>query len=304
MTFLEYIKTIETKGHTVVTIGNFDGLHLGHMELIKKAVSLSKEHQLESIAFTYDIHPLSYLYSKSVHLLMSNEDKEEILLAKGIDRVLHVPFDEEIRNMTSEEFCDYVLIERLNTKHLVMGADAKFGKEKKDIYHIKEYCEQKGIDVHIIPLLIMDEKRISSSAIRKLVEHGHIEKANEYLGRYFSVEGTVVHGKKLGRKIGYPTANLTIDADKAVPSRGVYETVVEFDGKKYIGATNVGTNPTVGDKSLRVETYIIDFNEELYGKSIKVSFVRKLRDEIKFKDIDTLIMQMEKDVKNILENKL
>lgn len=304
MTFLEYIETISINGQTVVTIGNFDGLHLGHMELINKAVSLGRKYSLESIAFTYDIHPLSYLYSKAVHLLMSNEDKEEILISKGIDRVLHVPFDEEIRNMTSQEFCDLVLVEKLKAKHLVMGADSKFGKEKQDIYHIKEYCEQRGIEVHIIPLLVMDEKRISSSSIRKLVEHGQIEKANKYLGRYFSVEGVVVHGKKLGRKIGYPTANLVIEGDKAVPSKGVYETIVEIDGKTYRGATNVGTNPTVGDKTLRVETYVIDFNEELYEKHIKVSFIRKLRDEIKFNSIEKLIVQMEKDVKNILENTL
>lgn len=302
MTFLEYIETIQVTGETVVTIGNFDGLHLGHMELIRKAVELSHENEIQSIAFTYDIHPLSFLYSKAVHLLMSNEDKEEILISKGIDRVLHVPFDEEIRNMTSQEFCDGVLIEKLKTRHLVMGADAKFGKEKKDINQIKEYCEVRGISVHIIPLLVMDEKRISSSHIRKLVEHGDIETANRYLGREFSIEGIVVHGKKLGRKIGYPTANLLIIGEKAVPAKGVYETIIEIDGKVYKGATNVGTNPTVGDKSLRVESYVIDFDEELYDKKIKVSFIRKLRNEIKFDSLEKLIAQMGEDVKSIIGN--
>lgn len=303
MTFLEYIETIQVTGETVVTIGNFDGLHLGHMELIKKAVEVSRQNNIQSVAFTYDIHPLSFLYSKAVHLLMSNEDKEQILIAKGIDTVLHVPFDEHIRNMNSEEFCDLILIKKLRVRHLVMGADAKFGKEKADIEHIKTYCEAKGVVMHIIPLLIMDEKRISSSSIRKLVEHGEIERANKYLGRYFSVEGTVVHGKKLGRKLGYPTANLFIPGDKAVPSKGVYETIVEFDGRTYKGATNVGTNPTVGDKTLRVESYVIDFDEELYGKQIKVSFVRRLRDEIKFESVEKLIEQMDEDVKNIIANK-
>lgn len=303
MTFLEYIEIIQVIGETVVTIGNFDGLHLGHMELIRKTVELSRENKMESIAFTYDIHPLSFLYSKAVHLLMSNEDKEEILISKGIDRVLHVPFDEQIRNMTSKEFCDLILIEKLKTRHLVMGADAKFGKEKTDINHIKQYCEARGIFVHIIPLLIMDEKRISSSNIRKLVEHGDVEKANKYLGRDFSVEGTVVHGKKLGRKLGYPTANIFVAADKAVPAKGVYETLVELDGKLYKGATNVGTNPTVGDKTLRVESYVIDFDEELYGKKIKISFIRKLRNEMKFDSLEKLIEQMGEDVKNIIGNK-
>ncbi|MGB5822875.1 MAG: bifunctional riboflavin kinase/FAD synthetase [Proteocatella sp.] len=303
MTFLEYIEMIQVTGETVVTIGNFDGLHLGHMELIKKAVEVSRENNIQSIAFTYDIHPLSFLYSKAVHLLMSNEDKEQILIEKGIDRVLHVPFDEQIRNMTSQEFCDLILIKKLKTRHLVMGADAKFGKEKTEINQIKEYCEARGISVHIIPLLIMDEKRISSSNIRKLVEHGEIEKANKYLGRQFSIEGIVVHGKKLGRKIGYPTANLFIAGDKAVPSKGVYETIVELDGREYKGATNVGTNPTVGDKTLRVESYVIDFNGELYGKKIKVSFIRRLRNEIKFDSLEKLIEQMGEDVKNIIGNK-
>lgn len=303
MTFLEYIKMVEIKRDTVVTVGNFDGLHLGHMQLIKKTVRIGRREDLESIAFTYDIHPLSFLYSKSVHLLMSNQDKENILISRGIDTVLHVPFDEEIRNMTSEEFCDVILIDKLRAKHLVMGADAKFGKEKQDIYKIKQYCENRGIKVHIIPLLIMDDKRISSSHIRKLVEHGDIESANRYLGRMFSVEGKVVHGKKLGRKLGYPTANLHIDSDKAVPAKGVYETEVEIDGNIFIGATNVGNNPTFGDKTLRVESYLVGFEGDLYDKTIKIRFIRKLRDEIKFDSVDKLIEQMAIDVKNIMENR-
>lgn len=303
MTFLEYIKSIEIKRDTVVTMGNFDGLHLGHMQLIKKAVLIGNRENLESIAFTYDIHPLSFLYSKSVHLLMSNQDKENILISRGIDRVLHVPFDEQLRNMTSEEFCDVILIDKLRVKHLVMGADAKFGKEKQDIYTIKQYCENRGIKVHIIPLLIMDDKRISSSHIRKLVEHGDIETANRYLGRLFSVEGIVVHGKKLGRKIGYPTANINVDSDKAVPAKGVYETEVDVDGNIFIGATNVGNNPTVNDKTLRVESYLVGFEGDLYGKTIKIRFIRRLRDEIKFDSVDKLVEQMSKDVKNIIENR-
>lgn len=303
MTFLEYIDMIEITRDTVVTMGNFDGLHLGHMQLIKKAVRIGKRENLESIAFTYDIHPLNFLYSKSVHLLMSKEDKDSILHSRGIDRVLHVPFDEEIRGMSSEEFCDIILVKKLRAKHLVMGEDAKFGKDKQDINHIKEYCEKRGIEVHVIPLLIMDDKRVSSSHIRKLVERGDIESANRYLGRMYSVEGTVVHGKKLGRKLGYPTANLYIDSEKAVPARGVYETEVEIDGNVFIGATNVGNNPTVGDKTLRVETYLVGFEGDLYGRTIKIRFIRRLRNELKFDSVEELIEQMSKDVKNIIENR-
>lgn len=299
MTFFEYINNIELKKDTVVTIGNFDGLHLGHMELINKAVELGKTNNLTSIAFTYDVHPLSFLYSKLIHLLMERDEKKEILKSKGIDRVLFAPFDEEICSMTSQEFVDEVLVKKLKAKHLVMGADSKFGKEMNSIDHIKPYCEERGIQVHIIPLLIVDGLRISSSYIRMLVEQGEIEKANKFLGRNYSVESTVIHGKKLGRKLGFPTANLMLSEHHAIPAPGVYETIVELEGILYKGATNVGTNPTVGDKNLTVETYILGFEDDIYGKHLKVIFLKRLRPEIKFSSLEALIEQMVEDVKQI-----
>ncbi len=302
ITFKEYIEKINIKESSVVTIGNFDGLHRGHMELIHKTMELAEKENLLSIVFSYEVHPQNVLYKKLVHLIMPAQQKERILQEEGIFMVLQVPFDESLQNQTAFQFCDEVLIKKLKTKYLVMGEDARFGKEMLDAQSIKEYLEQKGVQVILIPLLKVDGERISSSEIRKLIESGDLAKAQEYLGRPFEIMGKVVHGMKRGKKdLGYPTANLEIVEDQAVPSKGVYETQVLVGEKWYKGATSVGNNPTFGENPLTIETFILDFDKIIYGKNITVRFVRKLREEMTFTNLDDLIAQMDDDVRRIRE---
>ncbi len=177
ITFKEYIDKIKVNGNSVVTIGNFDGLHLGHMTLIDKTIEIAEKNDLLSIVFSYDVHPQNVLYKKLVHIIMPSEEKEKILSDKGIFMVLQAPFDKTLQTQSAFEFCDNILIKKLKAKFLVMGEDAKFGIEMMTADKIKEYLEQKGVKVELIPLLKIDGVRISSSEIRKLIENGEIEKS-------------------------------------------------------------------------------------------------------------------------------
>ncbi|MDO5062325.1 MAG: riboflavin biosynthesis protein RibF [Peptostreptococcaceae bacterium] len=303
ITFKEYIERIHIKDHSVITIGNFDGLHRGHMELIDRTVKIAEQEGLISIVFSYEVHPQNVLYKKLVYLIMSPEEKERILFEKGIYTVLQVPFDEGLQSQTAFQFCDEVLIKKLKAKYLVMGEDARFGCEMLGAREIKAYLQQKGVQVILIPLLKVDGMRISSSEIRRLIEAGDLKRAEEYLGRPFEIRGRVVHGMKRGKKaLGYPTANLELIIDQAIPAKGVYETEVFVGGKWYKGATSVGNNPTFGENPLTVETFILDFDKMIYGKVITVRFVRKLRDEMVFSDPGDLIKQMDEDVRRIRES--
>lgn len=304
MTFKEYINRIHIQEDSVITIGNFDGLHRGHMELIRQTVRIAEKEKLIPIVFSYEVHPKNVLYKQMVHLIMPQDEKERILFNAGMKHVLHVPFDEGLQQQGAHQFCDEVLIKKLCAKCLVMGEDARFGKEMMLAPQIKEYLESKGVQVVLIPLLKSDGIRISSSEIRLLIERGEVEKANEYLGRPFEMNGKVVHGKKRGKiSLGYPTANLSFAEDQAILAIGVYETRVELDGKTYVGATSVGRNPTFGENPLTVETYILDFDKTIYGKTIRLKFMRRLREEMTFNSLDALIHQMDEDVKRIRENR-
>lgn len=301
ISFKEYINRINIKRNSVVTIGNFDGLHLGHMQLIERTVEIAQKEDLISIIFSYEVHPQNVLYKKLVHLIIPHEEKEKILVEKGIDNVLFAPFDESLQNQTARQFCDDVLIDKLKTKYLVMGEDARFGKEMLPAQEIKSYLETKGVQVELIPLLKIDGVRISSTEIRDLVERSELDKARQYLGRPFAIIGKVIHGKKRGKTIGFPTANLELEKNQVLPQLGVYETVVYYKDKVYQGATSVGKNPTFGENPITLETYIIGFDENIYGRSIKIEFIRKLRGEIAFASKEDLMAQMQEDVRRIVE---
>lgn len=299
ISFQEYISRIQIQKPSVVTIGNFDGLHRGHMELIDYTAELARKREMHAVVFSYEVHPKSVLYEKLVHLIIPQEEKQQLLFERGMDTVLFAPFDESLRNQSAEQFCDEVLIGRLNCKVLVMGEDARFGREMATAQHIAEYLKTRGVETILIPLLKINGVRISSSGIRSAIERGDLEAAEEQLGRKFSITGKIIHGKKNGKAMGYPTANLSLVQDQVLPIEGVYETNVYYKDKVYKGATSVGKNPTFGANPLTVETYILDFDENIYGRTIRLEFVRQLRGQITFDSIDALIVQMQEDVKQI-----
>lgn len=304
MTFDEYMEKVNIDGESVVTIGNFDGIHKGHKKLFDLTSQISSDERLKAVVFTYSNHPLEFVMNKTIPKLMTNEERDELFQKIGMDYVVSVPFDESIMNMSTEEFISKVLIGSLHAKHLVLGEDARFGKGREgSAKGIKEIAERLGMKVHIVPLYFEDGIRISSTSIREFIAGGRLEQARTYLGRPYSVSGTVVHGKKNGRKIGFPTANIKYDPCLVLPSIGVYYTTVEYHGESYVGAASVGYNPTISGmgKEIHLEVNILNFSKEIYGEKIKVNFHKKIRDEIKFDSMEELKKQIHKDHETILQ---
>lgn len=288
---------------TVVTVGSFDGVHKGHQKLFDAVLQISKLNNLKSVIFTYSNHPMAFVTHKEVKYLTEIKERDELLKKIGTDIVLSLPFDETIMNMTSEEFITDILVKKLHCKFLIIGENAVLGKNGTGNGEVlKRECKKHGIEFISLPLLFIDGKKVSSTAIRNMIMDGDIEGANLFLGRPYLISGEVVHGEQNGRKIGYPTANIRYIPNLVVPSSGVYAVIVELENKKYVGACNVGTNPTVSDnKTIKIEVHIIGYEGNLYGKNIRLYFIKKIRNECKFDSMDYLMRQITSDKSTIIE---
>lgn len=303
MTFLEYINNLKLQGSRVVTIGNFDGVHIGHQRLIDLAVELGEEFNMESVAFTYANHPMDYIYDKRIEHLTEDVQRENLILARGVDRVISVPFDNQLKSMTCRTFMQEILLNKLGARHLVIGADSRLGKGREGSAEgIHRIGQELGIEVHIMSLVTVKGVRISSTYIRELIRDGNFEEANPLLGREFSLKGKVVHGRAIGRTIGFPTANIDLPLNIIIPCNGVYKTRVKLNEKIHYGATNVGIRPTFTDKARTIETHILDFDEMIYDEEIKIYFETKLRDEVKFLSKEELKHQLKLDVQNLKDS--
>lgn len=294
------ISKIHFEGPSVVTIGNFDGVHLGHAALLKKTVELGEKHKTRSVVFTFANHPMEFVQRKKIEYLSLFERKLEIFTLFGISDTVCVPFDERIMDMTTERFSEEILLERLHAKDVVMGFDSRLGKGREGrVEYLKETGERMGFTVHIIEPVLVDEMRVSSSCIRDFIKKGEVESALRYLGRPYELEGEVIHGQKLGRKLGYPTANIRLDYDFVLPKKGVYFCRAILDGKQFDVAVSVGDNPTIENKGFSVEGHLLDFSGDLYGKTLRLQFIRRLRDELKFSSLEDLKEQLGKDTEEI-----
>ncbi|MBT1279925.1 bifunctional riboflavin kinase/FAD synthetase [Thermoanaerobacter sp. CM-CNRG TB177] len=295
----------------VIALGNFDGVHIGHQKLIKQAISLSKKNNLTSAVFTFKQHTSKILTpDKPSELITTYQKKVEILKQFNLDYGIFFDFTENFSKLTAEEFIIKILVELLNIRIAVAGYNYRFGyKALGSVDTLKKYSKIYSYKVYVVPPVIREGVVVSSSYIRELIKSGKIEKANELLGRFFSLQGEVIHGQEIGRKLGFPTANLQISGDLVLPKAGVYVTRVKIDDKFYIAVTNVGSKPTFGGKNISVESYILDYNENLYDKYLEVEFITRIRDEIKFKNVEALKEQVFKDInyaknfKNILQQK-
>ncbi|AIS52477.1 riboflavin biosynthesis protein RibF [Thermoanaerobacter kivui] len=295
-----------------IALGNFDGIHLGHQELIKRAISLSQSHNLKSAVFTFKQHTLEILSpNQKPELIMSQQKKLEVLKQFSLDYGIFFNFSREFSQLTPEEFVKKVLVEKLKAKIIVVGYNYRFGyKALGNMESLQKYSKVYYFEVHVVPPVTLEGVVVSSSYIRQLIKSGEIERANKFLGRFFSLEGEVVHGREVGRKLGFPTANLQIKDNIVLPKTGVYVTRVKVMDKLYLGVTNIGFKPTFEGKDVSIESYLLDCNENLYGKHIEVEFVKRIRDEIKFDSIGDLKKQVFKDInyakkfKNILQEKL
>lgn len=283
--------------NTAVTLGKFDGLHLGHQLLINKVLE-QKVKGLQAAVFTFLIHPNSLFSKKEVEVLYVEDEKRNVIEKMGVDIMISYPFDQETASMEAEDFIREVLVERLDAKVLVVGSDFGFGhKRRGNVAMLREKASEYGYEVVVFDKKEIEGHEISSTFIRDELNEGNMEVVTEFLGRPYSILGKVEHGRKIGRAIGFPTTNITPISTKLLPRSGVYVSNTIIDGVKYQGLTNIGNNPTVGEtKEKKVETFIFDFDEDCYGKTIEVELLSFERPEEKYDSLEELRLQIEKDI--------
>jgi riboflavin kinase/FMN adenylyltransferase len=290
----------------VLTVGSFDGVHLGHLKVINRLNEIAEQNKGESAIFTFSPHPRLVLNpdGNKLRLLTTLEEKIHLLERSGVQHLIIFPFTRTFSELSYTDFVRLILVGQLNVDCLVVGHDHKFGKDRKgDFEMLKNLSLVFNFKLENLDALLTDNISISSTVIRKSLHEGDIEQANRYLGYTFCLTGTVVEGQKLGRKIQFPTANIEVsDSHKIIPSCGVYAVFVVVEGVSYRGMLNIGTRPTitnnVGQQS--IEAHIFNFDENIYKKEVTIRFVTKVRDEKKFASIDGLRAQLEKDKHAVL----
>ncbi|MBW8332835.1 MAG: bifunctional riboflavin kinase/FAD synthetase [Prolixibacteraceae bacterium] len=285
----------------VLTIGTFDGVHLGHRKIIARLHDLAKTINGESVIFTFDPHPRKVVApgETTLRLLTTLEEKIVLFEQSGIDHLIIYPFTPEFSKLTYEEFVEQVLVGKIHTKFLVVGYDHKFGKNRQgDFEFLKKCADRHEFQIEKLDVLLMNESNISSTKIREAIQQGDFETANAFLGYPFTLHGTVVEGQKLGRKIQFPTANIQAsDPDKIIPGYGVYAVEITVKNQTFRGMLNIGSRPTVNNNAdnRSIEVHIFDFESDIYGEPIELVFFKKLREEQKFLSIDALKEQLVKD---------
>lgn len=281
----------------VISLGMFDGVHRGHLEVLEKVKNIAKEKGYISGVFSFWPHPRKVLESDfNLHQLNTLEERVEFLGGQSIDLLVLQKFDEEFRNLSAEDFIEQILVKKLNVKYIIVGYDHHFGKNKTGNFEVlKSMGEKFNFEVEQVDEFSHHQKKISSTKIRNLLKEGKIQEANDMLGYFYSVSGEVIHGKKIGRTIGYPTANINVDETKLLPKKGAYIVEVWLKGNFYKGMLSIGTNPTVGGERVTVEVYILDFKGDIYGENITIKFREFLHEEIKFESLEKLMEQLDKD---------
>ena len=281
----------------VLSLGMFDGVHFGHISIINLLKSLAQENNLETAILTFWPHPRKVFNpNDEIKLLNTLNEKLNLLENANLDVVFLKSFDENFRNLTGEEFVRQILIEKLNVKHIIIGHDHVFGKNKSGNFELlQKLSKELDFVVQQLDAVKEGEFNISSTKIRNCLANGNIIGANKMLGYHYSVSGKVIDGKKLGRTIGYPTANIEVDELKLLPKKGAYIVEVYVKNKFYKGMLSIGTNPTVNGDKLTVEVYILDFNKDIYGEEITVKFRDFLHEEIKFESLEKLIERLDED---------
>lgn len=292
------------KKRTIYALGYFDGVHLGHQALLNACAELAEKAGCASGAVTFSVHPQQLLTGKTTGLINTNEDRKEMLLAK-VNTVLELSFTESLKNMLWQDFCG-VLVQEHGAAGFVCGSDFRFGKGGRGTaQNIVAFCNLHGLSCEIVPQQELDGIRISSTHIRTLLEQGEMEEAARFLGHPHVLTGTVISGKQLGRTIGIPTANLAYPKGLVQLPYGVYACKAVVDGQSYIAMTNIGTRPTVSGEGVTVESHLLNFSGDLYGKNLEIYFYSFFRPEYKFPDLCCLQKQVEKDkftVEKVMQN--
>lgn len=302
MTFIRGLHNLQPgEKKSVVTIGSFDGVHIGHQAILQQLKQAAERLQLPSVVMTFEPQPREYFSTERAPArLMRLREKIHTLLDFGIDHVVCLKFNRQLRNLSAEDFIDRVLVQGLAVDYLIVGDDFRFGCDRSgDFAMLTERGAQCGFEVMDTATVEADGKRVSSTLVREVVERGDFAKAAELLGRPFSISGVVGYGQQLGRRMGFPTANVQLNRFSA-PLSGVFAVRVNVAGTIYNGAANVGFRPTVGDFPKPIlEVHLLDFDGDLYGQQISVEFVHKIREETKFASVEKLIATIERDVEII-----
>ena len=304
---MEIIKGIENLQkpfrNPVVTLGNFDGIHLGHQRIFEKLKEEARKFAGESVVVTFEPHHLKILSPGQCPPLLTPFKKKMMLMEKvGVEKVLCIQFTKAFSEISAVEFVKNVLVEKVEAKKIIVGYNYRFGRGKiGNAESLKETCSHFGIEVKIMEALTVDDTIVSSSKIRELIREGEVERASKLLGRGYPVMGQVIEGTKRGHVLGFPTANLNI-TEELYPKPGVYAVNVEWHEQNWKGLANIGFNPTFDGKALTLEVHILSFNNEIYGDEIQVSFVKRIRDEIRFHSQEELIGQIQKDIEWVKTN--
>lgn len=286
---------------TVVALGNFDGLHVAHMQIIRSGIEYAKKHGLKSGVLLFEENTKNFTGKKRIELITPNTAKLELLERENLDFVVMRRFTHEVMEKSPEEFFQF-LVKELHVKAVCCGYDYSFGyKAAGRVDTLRELGKEYGVEVLVTDMITVDDTVVSSTAIRELINEGEMEKTERLLGRRYCVEGPVVKGLQNGRRLGFPTVNVCYDEQMALPKQGVYSGITYVHGRRLKSVINVGNNPTFDANHVTVESHILDFNEDIYGEYIRVSFASRLRGEIKFDSLEALKAQIAADAERVRE---
>jgi len=296
---MEVIKGFENfssfSNNSIVAIGNFDGVHLGHQKILQLLAKKAKKYALPSLVLTFSPHPEKILGEKRIKMIQTLDQRVREIKKFDIEAVLIVPFDEKFSSLSGQDFIQKIVANTLKAKVVIVGENFRFGKNRGgDISLLNRLASRLNFRVHSIPPVIKEGMIVSSSLIRNFLQEGKIEKANVLLQRYYEIEGKVIKGKSRGKALGFPTAN--IESENEIVPPGVFITTAWIESKTFRALTNVGNRPTFGQQETIIESYIINLNKNLYGEKIRINFIKKIRGEMKFKTPDELSKQIEKDL--------
>ena len=300
---MEIFRHIEDKALTVsgsaVTMGNFDGIHVGHRALIRNAVEEAKASGISSVVLTFEPHPLKILApERAPRLLLAHKDKMQMLQELGVEVVIIQHFDPQFAGIEAAAFVRSFLIQRLRLKKIWVGRDLRFGRGRQgNVDDLARWGSELGFEVGIVEPIVINGIRVSSSRIRERIEQGQVDEVEPMLGRYHFISGRVVGGHQRGRDLGFPTANIA-SRTEVIPLDGIYATVLHVKGEAWLSVSSVGMNPTFGDGPRTVESFVLDFTDDIYNEPVKLSFVRRIRDERKFSRVGDLVAQIAEDVKS------
>ncbi|MFD0964358.1 bifunctional riboflavin kinase/FAD synthetase [Pseudofulvibacter geojedonensis] len=292
------ISEFKSKKPTVLTIGTFDGMHIGHQKILDKVFKVAADKKLASLVLTFFPHPRMVLQKESdIKLIHTIDERKAILEESGLESLIIHPFSKEFSRLTATEFVRDILVKKLNIKHIIIGYDHRFGRNRTaNIEDLKDFGELYGFTVEEISVQDINEVAVSSTKIRKAINEGDLMTANKYLGSQFELNGVITRGKGIGKTINFPTANIQIKEDyKIIPKNGVYIARALINGKELRGMMNIGSNPTVNGETNSIEIHLFDFNEDVYNKEISVKVLKRIRDEQKFDSIAFLQNQLVKD---------